>query len=143
MIMQLRRSDIIKECLNWLGTPWEHQGRSKLGCDCAGFVHMVGVSLGCDTKGLSDKPTYGRDPDSTMKSLLDKHLTKRKMVQRKPGTILFFGFGTHGQHLGIISNSEDTFYHGFEYEKCVVETRLDGRWIKRLCGVYDFNEVID
>ena len=139
----MKRSQILEEAEKWIGTPWEHQGRSKAGCDCAGYIYCLGINSGCDPKGLSENPTYGRDPDDTMERILDKHLKRKPWNQRLPASVLFFAFGKRGQHLGLMSSNGYTFYHGYEWENKVVETRLDNRWLKRLRGVYDFYEVED
>ena len=140
---KITRAEILAECKEWMDVPFIHQGRSKVGCDCGGLVQCVGVGAGCDAGDLPEVPTYGRDPDDTMEKLLNKYLNKKPITQRKPASLLFFGFGKKAQHIGILSENCQTFYHGFEKEGKVVETRLDQRWLKRLRGVYDYKEVID
>lgn len=137
------RKEIIEISKKWLGTPFEHQGRSIHGIDCAGYIQETAAGFGHIPEDLPRVPTYGRDPDSTMELILDKYLIRRKMTDRLAGSILFFGFGRKGQHLGILSESLETFFHAYELEHKVVETRLDQKWQKRLRGIYDFPGVID
>jgi len=140
---EIKRYEVIAAAQSLLGTPWEHQGRNLFGCDCAGYVYLTGKKLKCDTTGVDSIVRYGRDPDKTMETILNANLVKKDRNQRLPGTILFFGFGKHGQHMGIITKRLNTFYHGYEDEGQVVETRLDKRWLNRIRGVYDFKGVVD
>lgn len=134
------RQELVNVAKQWLGTPFEHQGRSRAGIDCAGYLYMLALENNLETNDYQDIITYGRDPDRTMELILDKHLIKQSINQIKLGSILFFAFGRRGQHLGIVTDTkQQLFCHAFEPEKKVIETRLDKRWKDRfLRGVYDY-----
>ena len=55
------RADVMTEAESWRGTPFQHQGRSEHGVDCAGLVVMVGRALGLLTPE-QDFTVYGRVP---------------------------------------------------------------------------------
>lgn len=133
------RLAIAKAAEELIGVPFLHQGRNPtVGIDCAGYIVYLAKKEKVKTNGYIDIVNYGREPNYTMKKLLDKHLVTRKFDQRKPGTILLFAFNSIGQHVGIMSSDNQFFYHAYEPVGKVIKTRLDKRWLNRLRKTYDF-----
>lgn len=130
----------------WLDTPFLHQGRIKnIGVDCAGYLYLLALEAGIDTKGYKDNPVYGKDPDNTMEKILSNHLKRINKSIRDilPGNILFFRFSKLGQHVGIVAENTDYFYHAYEPVGCVTLTRLDKKWQTRIKGIYDYYGIED
>lgn len=135
----MNRQQIVQAADTWLGTPFVHQGRKKhVAIDCAGYLYLLGLEVGADTKGYIDKPVYGVDPDNTMEKIIDKHLKRRDKFSRNIASILFFRFSKLGQHVGIVSADTNYFYHAYEPEGKIVLTRYDKKWDNRLICSYDY-----
>lgn len=60
----------ITQARTWLGVPWHHQGRSRLGVDCAGLPECVLAELGALPKGYRASRNYGRLPTSELDETL-------------------------------------------------------------------------
>lgn len=99
------RAAIVAEARSWLGTPWQHQARSKgVGVDCAGLVIGVCRALGLVTVGM-DVSHYPRTPDG--RSLLahcDEWMRRIPAAAAQPGDVFVMRFDVHPQHLAIAAD---------------------------------------
>lgn len=54
------RQQVADKALSMIGTRFLHQGRSRLGVDCVGFLHVILTELGyegiCDVEGYKASP---------------------------------------------------------------------------------------
>lgn len=135
-----KRSDIIREAREWIGTPFIHQGRTKgVGCDCVGVLKVTAETLGIT---LEDIINYGRFPDSEMlKKHLNKVLIPISIDKAIPGDILLFKIMGNPQHLGLLTDKG--ILHTDSTIGRVVEHIFDTKWKKRLVRAYKFPGVED
>lgn len=103
--MSATRAAVVAEARSWIGTPWQHQARSKgVGVDCAGLVIGVSRALGIVVPWM-DVTHYARMPDG--RSLLyhcDEWMRRVARVLARPGDVLVMRFDEHPQHLAIASD---------------------------------------
>lgn len=140
----ISRQQIVDEARSWIGVPFHHQGRNRLGVDCIGLVYLVGLTVGADLRGYIDDPTYGRDPDARLHRGIARHakrLNPMPLDNPPPGSILFFAFAKLPQHVGIASDKPGFFIHSFEPDGRVTETRLDRTRRRLVRGIFDFHGV--
>ena len=50
------RGEVLAEARSWLGVPYLHQGRSRLGVDCVGLLIMVARGIGISDYDVSGYP---------------------------------------------------------------------------------------
>jgi len=130
------RQQIVDCARSWKGVPFIHQGKTRDGVDCYGFILGVVNELGI---AVNHTPIndYPRIPDGRMRNLLQEALEPRKFLDRKPGDILVFAWGGEPQHLAILASQDSVIHaYGSDQRGGVVETRLAGRLLDRIRGVY-------
>ncbi len=149
------RVAIINEAKSWIGTKFQHQGRTKKrdnhegACDCLGLIIGVSRSLKLKTKTGSlihnlDQVDYNIIPDSRkLQQKLSTYLDKKDKKSILPGDIALFAMAGNPQHLGIISyiHYEQKKYlsviHAYAAVGYVCEHALDTKWHKRLVALYN------
>jgi NlpC/P60 family putative phage cell wall peptidase len=126
----------------WIGTPYRHQGSSRIGCDCLGLIRGVWREL--RGREPEEPGPYGRDwaERSGEERLLEA--ARRHFGAACPGGDLRIGDvlvfrlrrGLAAQHLGIVS-APDRFIHAYE-QTGVVESPFAPAWRRRIAGVFRF-----
>lgn len=121
----MHRNKIVEHALEWVGTPFKHQGRSKTGIDCAGLVILVGQK----SRLTSVNPTnYPRRPDGTFIKYFTKNLTEIQTSQIQPGDVAVFSGVDHNHvcHCGIIGSkyNELSLIHAHATRRKVIHERL-------------------
>ena len=137
------RARIIAEARTYLGVPWRHQGRTRLGVDCVGLIVCVGKEL----QLLSyDHMGYKRLPRASGSPMLEQIVKaggRKKPVQAaRPGDTFIFRERAYPMHMGILSGDE-TMIHAYARRKMVVEEPLDDFWRERLLSCYAFPGILD
>ena len=119
----MRRGDIVPAARAWLGTRWQHQGRTGRGIDCVGLIVLVGRENGFAAR---DFRAYPRRPDGQFLPRFREQLNPRPVGKALPGDILVFCFGDAPCHCGFLSRREDTdtVIHAHGLRRRVVEEPL-------------------
>jgi len=133
---------IVAEALEWIGTPYRHQGRRKgIGCDCLGLVRGVWRAVyGAD----ADEPgpytadwaeTASGDP---LVEAARKHCAEREGLQPQAGDLLLFRLRPRmaAKHCAIALDG-DRFIHAYQGHEVMVSP-MSVHWRRRLCGVFSF-----
>lgn len=96
------RAAVVAEARSWLGTPWQHQARTRgVGVDCAGLVIGVARALGIVAAGM-DVNHYARMPDGrNLIAHCDEWMHRIPPHAAQPGDVLVMRFDRHPQHLAI------------------------------------------
>ncbi len=117
-----------------LGVRYRHQGRTRLGLDCAGLVILVAHEM---SLSAFDTVEYGRLPDSgRMQALLDEHCTRGTM---QAGMVALLRFEAEPRHLGIVADYPHggwSLIHALATERRVCEHRIDDAWRARIVALY-------
>lgn len=99
------RSDIVTTALDWIGTPFRHQGRSRSGVDCVGLVICVGRELGMPEADNDSPVNYRRNADGVdLLKEFRRHMGKEKRIDlTKPGDVFLFRDRQFVIHTGIVT----------------------------------------
>jgi NlpC/P60 family putative phage cell wall peptidase len=138
----MQRNLIIKEALEWLGTPYVHQASCKNGgCDCLGL--LIGVWNELRDEKAETPPPYSSNwaESGGAENLLDaanRILIKVDKGSEKAGDVLIFRMSpnTPAKHCGILL-SNDKMIHSYSGHG-VVESYIDGSWSERIVGRFRF-----
>ncbi len=120
----------------WLGVPFRHQGRSRLGVDCVGLVVRALEEAGLP---VADDTAYGRRPDwrRLIGTARAQGFVAVAREDLRAGVIALFR-GPDWAHLGIVSGPGRVVHAlGTATGGRVVEHRLDGQtWVPRLVAAW-------
>lgn len=142
MDFRLFRNRVVEVARGYIGTPWLHQGRSRLGLDCVGLLVVVARELGLP---VSYRPTHGRLPqgDALLREL-DRYTVP---AVGEVGSIMVLWVSPRTktpQHVALDTGG-GWMVHAAGYRSIsrVVEQRIDDRWRSRLVCRRDYPGVVD
>ncbi len=129
---------------SWLGVPWVHQGRTRLGIDCAGIVTVIGNEHGL----LSfDTTNYQRRTHGTLfLRYFRTHMDQKHLDDILPGDALLFRDSAFPCHCSIYSlrDGVPSFVHADLKRKKVVETPLsEADWMDRRVACFAYKGIGD
>jgi cell wall-associated NlpC family hydrolase len=131
------RTDLIIIARTWLGVPFRHQGRNKLGVDCGGLLICIGQQAGLT---IIPPATYSMSPDiNLVRRALDANCTVIPLAAAQPGDVLLLAFAGAPQHVGLMTDIG--LLHAWAKPGKVVEHRIDEQWQRRMVAAYTHNEV--
>lgn len=131
--------ELIEECRTYLGVPWRHQGRSRKGVDCVGFLLLALKHLNIymlEIKG------YSRHPDGVeLKAVMDKQPSlERVYPPYKRGDIALFRIRREPQHVALLTESGTSdlgMIHSYNGGvKKVIEHDFADYWKQKIIAVY-------
>lgn len=93
---------IVAQARAWVGVPFAHQGRSRVGVDCAGLVIVVARELGLVLPEF-DVCGYGPAPDGTsLRDECERHM-RAAPTPAVGGVVLLAWAAGPPQHLGFVA----------------------------------------
>jgi cell wall-associated NlpC family hydrolase len=123
----MKRDLVVYAARSWLATPWAHQGRSRLGIDCAGLVICVARDLGL-VDAAFDVGGYPRVPDGkTLLAHCEQHMSRVEQSDMQPGDVVVARFDSDAQHFGFVvpyRHGGLAIVHAAARYGSVIETRL-------------------
>lgn len=133
------RDDVIEEARSWLEVPWAHQGRTRLGIDCAGLVIMVAHSLDLFTYDTTNyqRRTSGRG----FLIHFRKCMAEKSVANARSGDVLLFRDKQFPCHSAIVAwrDGVPTIVHAHILRRMVVEEPLEqGDWMKRRVACFKY-----
>lgn len=142
------RADIVAEARQWIGTRYQHQGRSKqVATDCGGLVYGVGFALGLlpDVRDIPQAKMFaGYARQAANGSLLRacQSLLLPASTPHQAGDVVLMQFTGEPQHVGIFGDyrtgSGLSIIHAYAPLRRVVEHRLDDTWRARIVAAWRF-----
>lgn len=122
----------------YLGVPWVHQGRSRVGLDCIGLPVLAWADCG---RPVADVTTYGRSPHG---GLLERHLRATfgppvPKTDMADGDVVAIAYKVQVRHLGIVGTYPSgglSLIHTDQMVGRVTEHRIDAAWLDRIKAVY-------
>lgn len=132
------RDEVLAEARSWIGVPYLHQGRSRLGVDCVGLLIKVAHGLGMSDYDVAG---YARVPSSDFLRAECERLMRRIPVsQRQPADVLLLRFKRDPQHLAVVTDRG--FLHAYAGAGRVVETSMPPEWERRIVAAYALPGVV-
>lgn len=136
------QQDVVTVARSYLGVPWHHMGRSRVGIDCAGLLICVARDLGIVAPDF-DVPNYRIRTDGTLLKVCDLYL--EPIAQLEVGCVAVIAVERHPQHLGIVGDYRHgghSLIHACNSRSLnparVIEHRLMFSRVTRLVGAYRF-----
>lgn len=135
-------ASVVAEALEWLGTPYRHQGSRKgVACDCLGLV--LGVWREIYGHELEQPGPYAPDwAEATQQErLLDglrRHLLEKPVAAMAAGDLIVFRWRPHlpAKHAAILTEP-NCFVHAYQ-DHGVTLTRLVPQWRRRITAAFAF-----
>lgn len=132
------REQVLAEARSWIGVPYLHQGRTRLGVDCVGLLIVVARALWLTDYDVSG---YPRVPSSDfLQSECERLMRRIPVTTRRPGDVLLMKFKRDPQHLAFVTDRG--FLHAYAGAGRVVETSLPPEWERRIVAVYALPGVV-
>jgi cell wall-associated NlpC family hydrolase len=118
---------VIAQAREWVGVPFLHQGRTRIGADCLGFIAAMLAELGSRV-ALAHLPlNYSRDPQA---QLLDSLTDLCRTIELEPAALVIFQFADakFPSHAALYTG--ESIIHAFARVGRVVETSYGQPWPK-------------
>jgi cell wall-associated NlpC family hydrolase len=130
---------VIENARSWVGVRFRHQGRTRFGVDCLGFIAAVCSELGSTTPMMNLPPDYARAPQQQLLSTLQGLC---RQIPLQPGALVLIQWPTvqFPSHAAIYTGS--TIIHSYQAEGKVVEHGYRGPWVARTASIWALPEVV-
>lgn len=117
---------LIAEARTWVGVPFLHQGRTRHGVDCAGFIVAMMRSAGALPPDFCDIRNYARRPNGELLTLVAHHC--QRTHSEAPGLIVLIRWprDTEPSHVALLTGP--TLIHCYQRRRAVVEHGFRGPW---------------
>lgn len=125
---------LIDTARSWLGVPYLHQGRSRLGVDCVGFVISLLDSLDSLPAGFKTPQNYGRRGDGRLAAEVERYCVP--VTKASPGVLVTIRWSRDSEptHVGLCTGT--TIIHCYQRAGCVVEHGYRAQWLQLTTGLY-------
>jgi hypothetical protein len=139
------RNQIVQIAREYVGTPFEHQGRLKgYACDCVGLLLMVTDDLGLvDVHGRPlrryDYMNYNDQPlDAFVHEECQRRLTGKPVSEMQDGDVLTLRTPSVPCHVAFVStwSGMRCMIHAYNGIHKVVENVIDKAWYRRIEGCF-------
>lgn len=132
---------LIAEARTYLGVPWKHQGRTKNGVDCVGFLILSFLHMRVH---IDEIRGYGRKPNGKqLKDIMDSQPNLTCVnPPYSPGDVVLFRIRKDPQHVALLTGTKDKLYMIHSYnggDRKVVEHNFADYWRKKIVAVYRLN----
>lgn len=126
--------EFVARARTWLDVPFHHQGRSRLGTDCAGYIECLILEAGLAPPGYSAPRNYARRPQAQLKQVLDEYLDPT--TKAGPGVIVLICFPQEAFASHVAVCTGPNIIHCYERVKKVVEHGYREPWLRWTAGFY-------
>lgn len=130
---------LIEQARQWLGVKYVHQGRTRFGADCLGFI--AGVLGELDSRAALEYLPLDY-PKLPQPGFLQQRLHDlSREIALQPGALILvqWPFMDGPSHVAIFTGVN--LIHCTQSEGKVVENGYRGPWVKRTVGVFALPEV--
>lgn len=128
--------------LAWLGVPYHHQGRSRLGCDCIGLPLGVLAEAGALPAHVKPRANYGRRPMQALVDELERYCTVADAPAAGVLVTIHWPNNALPGHVAIVTpppaGCSDGLYivHAHMRARRVVVNAFTGAWRQRATGYW-------
>lgn len=147
MIAVVSRAEVVACAREWMGTPFQHQQRSKgVAVDCAGLIIGVARELGLVDSEF-DVNAYPRQADGvSLIASCDRYLLRTTKADLLPADVIAVSFDGRPQHLGFVADYRHgglSMIHAYDRPtvRKVVEHRLLFGQSMKFAGAFRFKGV--
>jgi cell wall-associated NlpC family hydrolase len=126
-------AEVIEHARTWVGVRFLHQGRSRNGADCLGFIAGMMAELGVTTPLEFLPKNYARNPQSLLRITLGS-MTREIPLQPAAFVLIKFPFAKEAGHGAIYTGT--SLIHSFAGVGRVVEHGYGQPWLKRTDSIW-------
>lgn len=120
---------------SWIGVPFRHQGRSRLGVDCVGLPLCVMGELGILPEGYADKPLYGRQPNSRDQlDVVERFCTRLESPENGCLVMIIWPKVKWPSHVALLDGGH--MIQAYEQSGRVVKHRYGQPWLRMTHSVW-------
>lgn len=124
---------LVEAARHWVGVKFLHQGRSRDGADCLGFIAALLSELG-NGVFLDNLPeNYGREPQALLLTRLTE-LTHQIPLQPAALVLIQWPKQAFPSHAGIFTGVN--LVHCTQENRKVIEHGYRGPWLRRTASVW-------
>ncbi len=133
----IQAAEVVATARSYKGVRFQHQGRTRLGMDCAGLVVRVVHDLDLSTFDTRD---YGKLPsgDRMRQVMREQCIELPPGADLVPGLVALMRFDAEPMHVAIVCDHPHGLglVHALAASRKVTEHRLDQSWRNRVVGLY-------
>jgi cell wall-associated NlpC family hydrolase len=135
----IQSEQLIAQAREWVGVKFLHQGRSRHGADCLGFISAMLAELNSLTFIQHLPGNYARMPQ---RLLLQKLTALCRQIPLQPGALVLFQWPLteFPSHAGVFTG--ENLIHSYQTEGKVIEHGYRGPWVKRTASIWALPEVV-
>lgn len=124
---------VIDQARSWKEVKFLHQGRTRMGCDCLGFIAACMAELNSWTLLYNLPNDYARNPQSL---LIDGLKQLSHEIPLQPAALILFQFPKtdHPSHAAIYTG--ESMIHAHQPNGKVVEHGYRGLWLKHTKSIW-------
>lgn len=137
------REQIVEKTRSFIGVPWKHQGRNRLGIDCVGLVIIVGNEMGLIDYTSNNYQRHGQGT-TFLREFRAGMMVEKKLDEAKPGDVLLFRDKQYPCHSAIVGEKKGrlTIIHAHALHRKVLEEELEqGDWLIRRVACFSYPNV--
>ena len=129
---------LVFQARQWVGVPFVHQGRTRIGCDCLGYI--AGCLSELDSAAALEllPIDYGREPQQLVSEILTKH-SRQIPLQAAALLLIQWPKSPFPSHAAIYTGA--SMIHAYEAVGCVVEHGYRAPWPARTVSVWALPDV--
>lgn len=125
----IRAIDVVHEARRWIGTPYVHQGRTRHGVDCIGFIICVRNACEHWPQALKETRTYDRAPKNGL--LLEKIMGHCEPLEvPEDGCVVLIRWPLSKEPSHVALHAGGHILHSYQRAKQVIETGYRGMWLR-------------
>lgn len=125
---------LIIEARAWIGVPFQHQGRSRLGVDCGGFIVEILRRAGALPTDYVEPLDYGRAPSPQLGELVDSYC--ERVTRAESATLILIRWPFHREPSHVALCTGPTLIHCYSKDHGVVEQGYRAQWLTRTERIY-------
>lgn len=129
-------SDVVAAARAWVGAPYRHQGRSRMGVDCIGLVIVVVKELGLLPPEQPPSNYTRRPRDGELEAYVARHCIPIENPEAGCMVLMRWAPRAPASHVGILT--PDNLIHAYGGNAKVVEHGFRSKWPARVHSFWRF-----
>jgi cell wall-associated NlpC family hydrolase len=124
-------AELIEQARGWIGVPFRHQGRNRLGVDCAGLLVALLQSCGRLPADFRAPERYARRPNGELLAVVERYCERTQQdPARVPGAIVLIRWPGDTQPSHVALSTGSTLIHAYMRARRVIEAGYRGPWVR-------------